>query len=248
MSENTTEPGGGRLRIGILTSETPHHARFVQQIAQHHDVVRVFEERREISADFEVHHLFEDERDALECDAWFEGKRPSLSDFAEVETFRDLNEPEAVAAMKQAAVDALIVFGTGRLGQEVIDVVPERIVNLHGADPEKYRGLDTHLWAVYHKDFRSLVTTLHRVRAQIDRGGVVMKMPIPLNRGMKLAELRKANTDICVDITLQALEMLRDYGQFISQPQLYVGRSYSFMPAVLKERCRRQFEEFTATL
>ncbi len=236
------------MRVGVLTTQTPHHARFVQQIAERFDLVRVFEERRAISADFETHHPFEDDRDAYECETWFAGASPALSDFAEVETYRDLNDAQAVARMRDAKVDALLVFGTGRLDQPVIDVVPERIVNLHGADPEKYRGLDTHLWAIYHKDFRGLVTALHRVRAELDRGGVVMKMPIPLERGMKLHQLRKANTDICVEIATQALDMLHNYGQFISQPQLYIGRYYSFMPAVLKSRCLRQFEAFTESL
>nr|WP_281413087.1 formyltransferase family protein [Marivibrio halodurans] len=236
------------MRVGILTTETPHHVRFVQAIAARHDVVRVFEERREISADFETHHPFEDERAVFERATWFDGADPGLSDVAEVETHRDLNDPKAVASMKAAGLDALLVFGTGRLNQNVIDVAPERIVNLHGANPEKYRGLDTHLWAVYHGDFRGLVTTLHRVAPELDRGGVVMRMPIPIHRGMKLHQLRKANTDVCIDISLQGLEMLANYGQFISQPQLYIGRYYSFMPAVLKSRCVRQFEAFTAAL
>lgn len=240
--------GGKRLRVGILTTETPHHARFVQQIATRHEVVRVFEERREISAEFETHHPFEDARIEHECAAWFDGRRPALSDVAEVETYRDLNDPKAVASMKQAGLDALVVYGTGRLDQPVIDAVPDRIVNLHGADPEKYRGLDTHLWAVYHRDFRGLVTTLHRVAPELDRGGVVMKMPLPIHRDMKLHELRKASTEVSIEITGEALEMLGNYGQFISQPQLYIGRYYSFMPAVLKARCVRQFEAFTASL
>jgi len=246
VSEN--DEGRATPRVGILTTQTPHHARFVERLAERFEVVKVFEERREISAEFETHHPFEDDRDAYECAEWFDGRTPSLSDFATVETYRDLNEPEAVESMRRADLDALVVFGTGRLGPEVIDVAPERIVNLHGADPEKYRGLDTHLWAVYHRDFRGLVTTLHRVRAELDRGGVVMKMPIPIGRGMELHQLRKANTEVCIEITGQALDMLRDYGQFISQPQLYIGRYYSFMPAVLKTRCVRQFREFTASL
>lgn len=236
------------LRVGILTTETPHHVRFVEAIGARYDVARVFEERRSISAEFETQHPYEEARDAFERERWFGGADRKLADVAAVETYRDLNEPEAVASMRSADVDALIVFGTGKLGQEVIDVVPDRIVNLHGADPEKYRGLDTHLWAIYHQDFRGLVTTLHKVRPELDRGGVVMKMPIPVRRGMKLHELRAANVETCIEIATDALAMLDDYGEFISQPQLYIGRYYSFMPAVLKNRCVRKFEAYTAGL
>lgn len=236
------------LRVGILTTETPHHTRFVQALAQRWNIVRVFEEKRPVSANFETHHAFEDERDAYEIESWFGGKEASLEDVAEVETFSDLNAPEAVKAMKTANCDVHLVFGTGKIGQEVIDLTPDRIVNLHGADPEHYRGLDTHLWAVYHRDFRGLVTTLHKVSPKLDRGGVVMKMPLPLSHGMQLYQLRKVNAEVCIEISDRGLEMMANYGQFISQPQLYIGRHYSFMPAVLKERCVKQFAEYTATL
>lgn len=236
------------LRVGILTTDTPHHTRFVQAIAARWDVPCVFEEKREPSATFETHHPFEDDRDAFEIESWFGGTPTHLRDVAEVRTFQDLNEDAAVTAMREVACDVHLVFGTGKLEQHVIDLTPDRIVNLHGADPEHYRGLDTHLWAIYHKDFQGLVTTLHKVSAQIDRGGVVMKMPIPLTHGMQLSELRKANTEVCIDISNRGLEMMANYGQFISQPQLYIGRHYSFMPAVLKERCVRQFAAHTATL
>lgn len=236
------------LRVGILTTDTPHHTRFVQALSEDWNVVQVFEEKRTISATFETRHEFEAQQDAYEYDTWFGGKETKLSDVADVATFSDLNEPDAIDALTKARCDAILVFGTGRLEQKVIDLAPDRVVNLHGADPEHYRGLDTHLWAVYHRDFRGLVTTLHKVSPNLDRGGVVMKMPIPLSRDMQLHQLRKVNTDICIEISNRGLEMLTSYGQFISQPQLYIGRHYSFMPAVLKERCVRQFQEFTASL
>jgi len=238
----------GKLKVGILTTDTPHHTRFVEAISKSWNVVRVFEEKRSVSAKFEIHHDFEDERDKYESEVWFGGKPKSLSDVSDVVTFRDLNEPDCIDAMKDAGCDVHIAFGTGRLDQQVIDVTPDRIVNLHGADPENYRGLDTHLWAVYHRDFRGLVTTLHKVSPKLDRGGVVMKMPIPIERDMQLYQLRKANTEICITLSDKGLEMMCNYGQFISQPQLYIGRHYSFMPAVLKDRCVKQFSEFTATL
>lgn len=236
------------LRVGILTTDTPHHTRFVQALGERWNVACVLEEKRTISANFETRHAYQDEQDAYEYDTWFGGKKTGLSDVAEVHTFSDLNDPAAIDVLRAAGCDAILVFGTGRLNQELIDLAPDKVVNLHGADPEHYRGLDTHLWAVYHRDFRGLVTTLHKVSPNLDRGGVVMKMPLAITRDMQLHQLRKVNTETCIEISNKGLEMLTSYGQFISQPQLYIGRHYSFMPAVLKDRCVRQFAEFTATL
>ncbi len=236
------------VRVGILTTDTLHHVQFVQRIAERHEVVRVFEERRTPSAPFQIDHAYEAERDAYERDVWFDGDSPTLADVAPVSTYTDLNEPEAVAEMQAADVEALIVFGTGRLDAPVLNVALDRTVNLHGAPPEKYRGLDTHLWAIYHGDFDSLSTTLHKVRPEIEYGGVVLKRRLAIEPDMKLYQLRRVNTEACVEITMDALTMFRDFGQFISQPQVYVGRSYSFMPSVLKERCLRNFETYTASL
>lgn len=236
------------LRIGILTTNTLHHVRFVQQLKLRWNIVRVFEEDRQPSATFEIHHPFEDERERYEQECWFDGKPASLRDVAEVSRFCDLNEPAAIEAMRAADCNVLVVFGTGRLDADVVRLAEDRIVTLHGADPEHYRGLDTHLWAIYHRDFRNLVTTLHKVGIGKDRGGVVMKKPLPIERGMQLYQMRKVNTEVCIDITNAGLEMMANYGQFISQPQLYIGRHYSFMPAVLKDRCVQNFAAFTATL
>ncbi|MAO91477.1 MULTISPECIES: hypothetical protein [unclassified Hwanghaeella] len=236
------------LRVGILTTDTPHHTHFVEALSKNWNIVRVFEEKRTTSATFETNHQLEEQGAQYEIECWFEGKSRGLSDVADVQTFADLNDPDALDAMRDAHCDVHLAFGTGRLEQSVIDITPDRIVNLHGADPEHYRGLDTQLWAVYHRDYRGLITTLHKVSPNLDRGGVIMKMPLPLTRDMQLYQLRKVNTEVCLDISHRGLDMMATYGQFISQPQLYIGRHYSFMPAVLKDRCIKQFAEFTATL
>ncbi len=236
------------LRIIILTSDAIHHCHYVRAISEHANVVRVMEERRPFKAGFETRHAFEDDRDALELSRWFGGREPKLAEMGEVSTYFDLNDPDAVAEMRELKPDALFVFGTGLLGPEVLSVRADRIVNMHGADPERYRGLDTHLWACYHKDFTALVTTMQRAHVDLDRGGVVQRQPLTMHKGMGIAELRAANTETSIELTVNGLHMLAHYDQFISQPQRYVGRLYSHMPAVLKDRARDNFERWTATL
>jgi hypothetical protein len=236
------------LRLAILTTETINHCYFVKALAKCYPNVMVFQEDRSVSATFLLNHDSEGLRDQYELDSWFDGKKPKLTDFAPVKCYSDLNDPACVESLKEFAPDTMVVFGTGRLDHDVVSICPEKIVTLYAADPEQYRGLDTHLWAVYHNDFRSLVTTLHKVTHELERGGVVMKRPIPLHKDMGLWQLRKASTELCADITLQGLEMLETYGQYISQPQLYIGRHYSFMPAVLKDRCDANFLRYTSNL
>jgi len=236
------------MRLAILTTDTLHHAFFVRELALSGYDVRVFCEAKGLEAPFEVRHPFEDRREKSEQEAWFDGNRASVSNFAETLTFDSMNDAEAVKSLGEFCADAAVVFGTGKLKRPIIDLLPGRLVNLHGGDPEEYRGLDTHLWAVYHRDFDGLISTLHMVSPELDTGDIIDRAQLPLFKGMKLEELRRVNTEACLEITCKALEALRREGAFSSTPQEKLGRYYSFMPMVLKEVCVRAFRKHTETI
>lgn len=236
------------MNIVILTTQTPHHAYFVRRLAARFKIGRVFIETRRASAQFETMHSFETKRDSYERDAWFAGSDLSIADLAEIEIVENINDAEAVASLRTAAPDIILVFGTGKLHAEVINVVPEKIFNLHGGDPQRYRGLDTHLWAIYHKDFGGLVTTLHILNAKLDDGDIVSMGTLPVSRDMPLYALRKVNTEVCVNLVERALESLKSSGRLDTRAQVKPGRYYSFMPSVLKNICVRNFERHTQGL
>jgi methionyl-tRNA formyltransferase len=80
----------------------------------------------------------------------------------------------------------------------------------------------------------------------LDAGDVVQATAIPLRPDMQLHELRAANTEICVRLTLDALSTVQTRGDVASRPQRRVGRYYSFMPAVLKDLCVKRFAAYTS--
>lgn len=233
----------------ILTTETPHHVQFVDAVARSFPIAAVFAETRTLRPAFDTAHPLEAQRDAHERDAWFDGKPRTLADAAPVlRTVESMNDAAACRQLHDLRPDVVITFGTGRLAPAVIAPWANRIVNLHGGDPEEYRGLDSHLWAIYHRDFGGLVTTLHMLNAELDDGAAVLQAPIPLHRGMKLHHLRRHNTEVCIDLALSGLDMMRRHGRFLARPQRRVGRYYSFMPTALKDLCVRRFEAFTERL
>lgn len=234
------------MRLLILTTETPHHAYFVREIQARRPVTLVMVETRTLTPPFETAHPFEAERDEYERRLWFDGADPQLADLAPTETFHSINN-DGLRRLRNLKPDVVVVFGTGRLSPQVIATCPDGMVNLHGGDPEEYRGLDTHLWAVYHGDFGGLVATLHRVAPDLDDGDIVCRRLVPLQKGMKLFELRRRNTEVCVALTEKALADF-DQGAWKSTPQTRKGRYYSFMPSVLKELCVPKFEKHTENL
>jgi methionyl-tRNA formyltransferase len=236
------------LKIAILTTQTLHHAHFVREVAKRYPALEVICETKLVAVPFDNRHDYEVARDRYEAERWFDGRRPPLGDFAQVTCAPTVNDELAVGALDRLSPDIVVDFGTGKVKSPVFDLSIPQLLNLHGGDPQHYRGLDSHLWAIYHGDFEGIVTTLHRINPAFDDGDILACRKIPLHRGMPLHELRAANTEVCVALTLAALSELTATGTLASRPQSGKGRYYSAMPTALKELCHRRFEKFTQTV
>ncbi len=235
----------GVMKIALLTTQTPHHTFFVREIAARFDSVQAFCERQSLRPTFDTSHPFETERDEFERNRWFRGADPRIDEFVPATTVDTMNGTEGLSSLSSWRPDVAIVFGTGRLSSVVLENGPSCFLNLHGGDPEEYRGLDTHLWAIYHSDFGGLVTTLHRINSSLDDGDICLQERISISAGMRLCELRLANTEACVRIAVAALSSVREQGDVPSRKQRRAGRYYSFMPSPIKEICLKRFENYT---
>jgi len=235
--------------LAVLTTETTHHAYFVREMAAHARNLTVFLEERRLEPPYKCSHPYEQYRERHEAERWFAGRKPAISTLAETRSFDRLNDPAAVRAVKGTMADVIIVFGTSRLKPAMIDAAgPRRILNLHGGDPETYRGLDTQIWAIWHRDYGGLVTTLHHLASELDAGDIVSQGSIQIHHNMRLHELRAANSEVCVNLARRAIEDFAVDGVFSGRPLRSMGRYYSFMPAVLKAVCVQRFERYTSQL
>ncbi len=232
------------MRATVLTTDTPHHRSFAFALAEHGRLERVIVETAHAKPPFETFHPYETERDAYERET-LPGATVAFSELGDVEVVDRVDD--ALPLLTAARPDVIVVFGTGKLSAKTIDAAGLACLNLHGGNPEQYRGLDTHLWSVYHRDFAGLVTALHHVDVELDTGDLVALGPVPIVRGMHLHELRAANTRVCTELTLAALDAFDD-GSIVRTPQRERGRYYSFVPSVLKDRCVREFERHTSAL
>lgn len=233
------------MKVAVLTTQTLHHSYFVRELAAANAQLHVFCEEHSLKPPFDTAHPFELERDTYERDCWFAGSEPKMEQFAPVSHFTTLNGRPAVNALAGFGADAAIVFGTGLLSQAVIEAGPPCFLNLHGGNPERYRGLDTHLWAIYHDDFGALTTALHHLNFKLDDGDICMLEDLTIVEGMPLHALRRSNSETCVRLTLSALATFRALGAVPRSRQHGNGRYYSFMPSVLKDICRKKFERHT---
>ncbi len=236
------------MRLALLTTDTLHHAFFARRLAERFAIRQIVLESARVPPPFAVDHPFEGRREDHERRRFWGDQPLCWADLAEIREVRAVGDAACRAHLQAVRPDVILVFGTGRLPQAVIDVCPEGILNLHGGDPRAYRGLDSHLWAIYHRDFAALLVTLHRVTAVLDDGAIVSQAAVPLRPRMGLHELRSETAEICVALAWRALQDYATGGAFQSTPQERRGRYYSHMPAVLKERCVQHFETHTRGL
>lgn len=232
------------MKIAFLTTPTIHHTWYLQELEKHYSNIICICESTSIVAKFETFHSFEGKRESYEREHFFSNKEVNLDNFCETVNVLDINQEKAVAALEAFSPDMLISFGTRKIKEPIISRFTGKIINLHGGDPEAYRGLDSHLWAIYHNDWDNLITTLHILNAELDDGEIIQKKFLDISNLSDLFQLRTLNTQACLELTISALNSYEKLGFFVKNKQKYKGRYYSFMPSCLKEVCLDKFNRY----
>lgn len=229
------------MRVLVLTTETPHHVHFVRElIAAGHSVTVVSE--HSMSPSDSTSTEFQHQRDAYEQSLWFGETLPSLHDLCCTHVVAGINTSAGIEVLRGSQADVAISFGSGWIKTEALVSLPMERWNLHGGDPQKYRGLDSHLWALYHRDSEALVTVLQTLDYHLDRGAIIAGSLIDLTRSPELHMLRAANTELAISLALGSLAYLEAVGRVPRLPQAAIGRYYSALPPALLETCARQYD------
>lgn len=234
------------MKTVLLTTDTTHHRYYAWRVHERFPWHTIVIERKCLKAPFETAHPFEQERDHYEQAVLLKGAPPTFEALAQTIHVDSVNDSHAREGLSMISADVIFVFGAGRLKRPLIDMPSLRCINLHGGNPEYYRGLDSHLWAIYQGAFDQLITTLHDVDESLDSGDIIFQAPLSIPQGCPLYQLRAINTEVCVDLSMRALASLVSEKGLSSRVQYRAGAYYSFMPSSLKEECVRKFAAYTA--
>ena len=246
--QNANSLGSEKMRITVLTTGAVRRRYFVKELGNRFPIERVLIETQDPPAPIPIDHPSDEARKARERNYWYNGTPPPFSDIAETQSYESLNNPNALNALREIKPDVLLVYGTGKLSNDILNICPNTCLNFHNGDPERYRGLDCHIWPMYHRDFDALQMTLHKIEPSLDTGDIVDRKPVPLYEDMPLADLRRTACELTVEMAIAALDFFEKTGKFKATAQRRKGRYYSYMPAVLKDICIRNFEHHTASL
>jgi len=233
--------------IAFLSSDTAHHRYFLNtMLIEGISIAGCLFETKHVEAPFPISPLFEKEEDSFEEEHFFR-EIPKELPKGLVYEVESINSLEAVEKIRNLNPDFGVVFGTGKISEDVIQMFPDGLINVHRGIAEEYRGLDADLWAIYHSEYENIGVTIHKVEPLLDTGDVVFQKRMELKSGMKTHQIRYYTSLIATDLVIKAL---KDYlsGTLQNKPQEKRGKYYSYMPLELKKIVNEKFNNYCEKL
>jgi len=94
---------------------------------------------------------------------------------------KKLNAPETIKMIQSFSPEFIAIFGAGLLGQQILDLYPGRIFNLHVGLPRYCRGSSCNFWPIYNGRPEELGAAVHLTNAGIDTGNIAAQALIELD-------------------------------------------------------------------
>jgi methionyl-tRNA formyltransferase len=143
-----------------------------------------------------------------------------------------VRRPEAVEFLRALAPQAMVVVGYGQIiPQNVIDIPPLGIINVHGSLLPKYRGAGPIQWAIVNGETRTGVTTM-RIDAGLDTGDMLLKAATEIGPEETAVELGRRLAVMGADLLVQTLAGL-EAGTIVAEKQDSTQATYA--PLLKKE-------------
>lgn len=119
-----------------------------------------------------------------------------------------VRHPEAVAYLGALQPDLMVVVGYGQIiPQNVIDLAPLGIINVHASLLPKYRGAGPIQWALAKGETRTGVTTM-RIDAGLDTGDMLLKRETGIDPEENAIELGRRLAALGADLLVETLHGL----------------------------------------
>ena len=230
------------MKILILTTNTDHHLFFVNKLKEKFENISVILEKKKNYFSFKTNHNYEKKRKKFEKYFFFKNKNFK---FKNEKTFYDINNINCINYVKKINPELIISFGIGLIKLKFLkEFKKSKIVNLHGGNLNFYRGLDSHLWTIYHNDFSNLLTTLHFVKKKLDTGNIILTKKISVHKKLLFESIRAYYTINCIGLVTKYIRSIKNNKKIPIKINKNFGRYYSAIPSVLIDKCIKNYNDY----
>jgi len=116
-----------------------------------------------------------------------------------------VRRPEAVEQLQQLAPDLMVVVGYGQIiPQNIIDIPPHGILNVHASLLPKYRGAAPIQWTIANGETETGVTIM-QIDAGLDTGDMLLKASTPIEPDETAPELSARLAPLGADLLIRAI-------------------------------------------
>lgn len=144
----------------------------------------------------------------------------------------NINDPEAVEALVDLSLDAIVVASYGQLLKAIVFDLPKLgTINIHASLLPAYRGAAPVNWAIMHGEERTGVATFF-IEKGLDTGDVLMMDALDIGPDETAFELEDRLATLGADVILKTLHGLVN-GSLIATPQPKDG--ISLAPSLTRE-------------
>lgn len=125
---------------------------------------------------------------------------------------------EGVEDLKELKPDIMVTCAFGQiLSQEIIDIAPHGIINIHGSLLPKYRGASPIQWSILNGDSETGITIM-QTEAGIDTGDILFVRKTKIGNGETAGELFDRLSLLGADMIVDALDKIES-GEVTPQKQ-----------------------------
>lgn len=118
--------------------------------------------------------------------------------------------PDIVQSMKDLYPDVLVTAAFGQiLKQNVLEMAPHGVINVHGSLLPKYRGAAPINWAIINGEKITGITTMFSDPG-IDTGDMILKREIQIDQEMDAELLAEQMSHLGAELLIETLEQLND--------------------------------------
>ena len=222
------------MKIFFLSSDTDHHRYTINYLKKHniHFEKYIFETTG-VRPLFNVKTYYEKNQKKYERKNFFVKLSKNIEKEKILKT-KNINNFESYNYIKKLKPDLGVVFGTRKISKKIINLFKFGLINIHRGIVEKYRGLDSEYWALYHRDYKNIGITIHQVSEDLDTGKVIVQRKLKMKKNFKIYMLRYITTVIATKEIVKIIKYFLKNKKFKYSNINPSGRYYSFMPSIIK--------------
>jgi len=228
------------MKLAIITSNHLRHQYFVTQLAKVFSttLLVVEEKKRDPSkkgAGTELQEVvvkYFDDRDFSEQkffgDIGWEEERKTIEDTLIIPA-GSINEGVVKQALIKHSPDYVCVFGSSIIGEDIISLFPNRIINMHLGLSPFYRGSGTNFWPLYEEKLDYIGVTIHYLDKGIDSGKIIAQTKPVITTDDTPHSIGNKTIIAGVDLLIEILHRIENGEKIEGEDQnLALGRVYLF--------------------